>query len=87
MIPSGSRSARPWPSARPCTTSAPPSACPSPNWPCGPPLTEDDIERIEEGGTEPTIPLQRRLAAALNADVHLTAGHNLGSVWFETHAA
>ena len=23
-------------------------------------LTEDDIERIEEGGTEPTIPLQRR---------------------------
>jgi ribosome-binding protein aMBF1 (putative translation factor) len=31
-------------------------------------LTEDDIERIEEGGTEPTIPLQRRLAAALNAD-------------------
>jgi hypothetical protein len=26
-------------------------------------------------------------AAALNADVHLTAGHDLGSVWFETHAA
>ena len=39
-------------------------------------LTEDDIERIEEGGTEPTIPLLRRLAAALNADVHLTAGHH-----------
>lgn len=50
-------------------------------------LTEDDIECIEEGGTEPTIPLLRRLAAALNADVHLTAGHDLGSVWFETHAA
>ena len=44
-------------------------------------------ERIEEGGTEPTIPLLRRLAAALNADVRLTAGHDLGSVWFETHAA
>ena len=50
-------------------------------------LSEDDIECIEEGGTEPTIPLLRRLAAALNADVHLTAGHDLGSVWFETHAA
>jgi hypothetical protein len=50
-------------------------------------LTDDDIEHIEEGGTEPTIPLLRRLAAALNADVRLTAGHDLGSVWFETHAA
>ncbi|MCW2891858.1 MAG: putative transcriptional regulator, family, partial [Actinomycetia bacterium] len=34
-----------------------------------------------------TIPLLRRLAAALNADVRLTGGHDLGSVWFETHAA
>jgi transcriptional regulator with XRE-family HTH domain len=50
-------------------------------------LTDDDIERIEEGGTEPTIPLLRRLAAALDAEVRLTAGHDLGSVWFETHAA
>jgi transcriptional regulator with XRE-family HTH domain len=50
-------------------------------------MTADDIECIEEGGTEPTIPLLRRLAAALNADVRLTAGHDLGSVWFETHAA
>jgi len=50
-------------------------------------MTDDDIECIEEGGTEPTIPLLRRLAAALNADVHLTPGHDLGSVWFETHAA
>ena len=32
-------------------------------------------------------PLLRRLAAALNADVRLTGGHDLGSVWFETHAA
>jgi transcriptional regulator with XRE-family HTH domain len=50
-------------------------------------LTGDDIECIEEGGTEPTIPLLRRLAVALNADVRLTGGHDLGSVWFETHAA
>ena len=49
--------------------------------------TADDIERIEEGGTEPAIPLLRRLAAALDADVRLTAGHDLGSVWFETRAA
>jgi transcriptional regulator with XRE-family HTH domain len=50
-------------------------------------LTADEIECIEEGGTEPTIPLLRRLAAALNADVRLTSGHDLGSVGFETHAA
>jgi hypothetical protein len=25
----------------------------------------------------------RHLAATLDADVHLTAGHDLGSVWFE----
>jgi transcriptional regulator with XRE-family HTH domain len=50
-------------------------------------MTVDEIGCIEEGGTEPTIALLRRLAAALNADVRLTAGHDLGSVWFETHAA
>ena len=50
-------------------------------------MTADEIECIEEGGTEPTIALLRRLAAALDADVHLTAGHDLGSVWFEPHAA
>jgi transcriptional regulator with XRE-family HTH domain len=50
-------------------------------------MTDDDIECIEEGGTEPTVPLLRRLAEALNADVRLTAGHDVGSVWFETHAA
>jgi len=32
-------------------------------------------------------PLLRRRAAALDAEVHLTAGHDLGSVPFETHAA
>ena len=50
-------------------------------------MTADEIECIEEGGTEPTVALLRRLAAALDADVHLTAGHDLSSVWFETHAA
>jgi transcriptional regulator with XRE-family HTH domain len=50
-------------------------------------MTDDDIERIEEGGTEPTVPLLRRLAAALNATVHLTSGHDLGSVTFQTLAA
>jgi transcriptional regulator with XRE-family HTH domain len=50
-------------------------------------MTADEIECIEEAGTEPTIALLRRLAAALDADVRLTAGHDLGSVWFEPHAA
>ena len=50
-------------------------------------MTVDELECIEEGGTEPTIALLRRLAAALDADVRLTAGHDLGSVWFDPHAA
>ena len=50
-------------------------------------MITDEIECIEEGGTEPTIALLRRLAAALDADVRITAGHDLGSVGFETHAA
>src|SRR5258708_308013 len=50
-------------------------------------MTTDEIECIEEGGTEATIPLLRRLAAALDADVRLTPGHDLSSVGFETHAA
>ena len=50
-------------------------------------MTDDEIESIEEGGTEPTIALLRRLAAALDADVRLTPGHDLGSLWFESHAA
>ncbi|WP_194891185.1 helix-turn-helix domain-containing protein [Catenulispora pinisilvae] len=50
-------------------------------------LSEDDVECIEEGGTAPTVPLLRRLAAAFDAEVHLTAGHDLGSVWFESSAA
>ncbi|MGW0768523.1 helix-turn-helix domain-containing protein [Streptomyces sp. NPDC002671] len=50
-------------------------------------MTQDDIECIEEGGTTPTIGLLRTLAAALDSDVRLTAGHDLGSLWFEAHAA
>jgi transcriptional regulator with XRE-family HTH domain len=50
-------------------------------------MTNDEIECIEEGGTEPTIPLLRRLAAALDADVLITAGDDLDSVGLETHAA
>lgn len=50
-------------------------------------MTADEIECIEEGGTDPTIALLRRLAAALDADVRLTPGHDLGSVGFESHAA
>jgi len=50
-------------------------------------ISVDDVECIEEGGTEPTIALLRRLAAALDSDVRLTPGHDLGSVWFEPHAA
>jgi transcriptional regulator with XRE-family HTH domain len=50
-------------------------------------MTADEIECIEEGGTEPTVSLLRQLAAALDADVRLTPGHDLGSVGFETHAA
>lgn len=50
-------------------------------------MTTDEIECIEEGGTEPTIALLRHLAAALDADVRLTAGHDPGSMWFEARAA
>ena len=49
-------------------------------------MTADEIECVEEGGTAPTIALLRR-PAALDADVRLTSGHDLGSVWFEPHAA
>ncbi|MEV4322273.1 helix-turn-helix domain-containing protein [Microbispora rosea] len=43
-------------------------------------MAEDDIECIEEGGTAPTVPLLRLLAAALDADVRLTPGHGVGSL-------
>ena len=41
-------------------------------------ITGDVIECIEEGGTEPTIALLRRLAAALDADVR---GRLLSASW------
>jgi hypothetical protein len=50
-------------------------------------MTADEIECIEGGAIEPTIALPRRLAAALDAEVRLTAGHDLGSLCFEPHAA
>jgi transcriptional regulator with XRE-family HTH domain len=50
-------------------------------------MSIDDIECIEEGGTEPTVALLRRLAEALDADVRLMPGHDLGSLRFEPHAA
>lgn len=37
-------------------------------------MTGDDIERVEEGGTEPAVPLLRRLAAALNSSASRHAG-------------
>jgi ribosome-binding protein aMBF1 (putative translation factor) len=42
-------------------------------------MTVDDVECIEEGGTEPTIALLRRPAAALDSDMRLTPGHDLGA--------
>ena len=83
---SGSPSGNPWPSAKPSMTAAPPWARPPPKSHCGQGMTTDQIECIEEGGTEPTITLLRRLAA-LDADVRITAGDDLGSVGFEAHAA
>ena len=49
-------------------------------------MTVDELECIEEGGTEPSVVLLRCLAAALDSDVHRTAGHDLGSVRFEPRA-
>lgn len=50
-------------------------------------MSSGEIERIEEGGTEPTVALLRTLADALDADVRLTAGRELGSIWFEARSA
>jgi transcriptional regulator with XRE-family HTH domain len=50
-------------------------------------MSTDDVECIEEGGTEPTVALLRQLAVALDADVRLLPGHDPGSLRFETHAA
>jgi hypothetical protein len=58
----------------------------SPAWP-GADMTTDQIECIEEGGTEPAIALLRRPATTLDAAVRLTAGHDFGPVRFEPHTA
>ena len=50
-------------------------------------MTGDNTERVGEGGTGPAVPLLRRLAAALNASVQLTPGHDVGSVSFQILAA
>jgi transcriptional regulator with XRE-family HTH domain len=50
-------------------------------------MSVDEIECIEEGGTEPTVALLRLLAEALEADVRLTSGHDFCSIGFEAHAA
>lgn len=50
-------------------------------------VTDNEIERFEEGGTESAVPLLQLLAAALNATVHLTPGHGLSSVSFQAPAA
>jgi transcriptional regulator with XRE-family HTH domain len=50
-------------------------------------MTPAKIECIEEGGTEPTVTLLRSLAAALDADVRISPGDELGSMEFEAHAA
>jgi transcriptional regulator with XRE-family HTH domain len=50
-------------------------------------LSENEVECIEEGGTEPTVSLLRCLASAFNAEVILTADHDLGSVRFHTRTA
>lgn len=50
-------------------------------------MPQDEIECIQEGGTQATVGLLRVPAAALDADVRLTAGHDIGSLSFEAHAA
>ncbi|MFZ3593922.1 helix-turn-helix domain-containing protein [Streptomyces sp. BH104] len=50
-------------------------------------VSEDEVECMEEGGVQPTLELLRRVAAALDADVRLTAGHDLGSLLFEARVA
>jgi hypothetical protein len=50
-------------------------------------IQADDPERmaIREASIR-ALALLRHLAAALDGDVRLTAGHDLGSVRFDTHA-
>ena len=86
-IPSGSPSARPWPSAKRSETQRRALGLSVAELAGRADRTADEIECIEEGGTEPAIALLRRLSAALDADVRLTSGYDLCSVWFDPHAA
>ncbi|WP_370412839.1 helix-turn-helix domain-containing protein [Streptomyces fradiae] len=49
-------------------------------------MEPDEIERIEEGGTEPSLELIERLAEALHAEVRLTPGPS-PAIRFEPPAA
>ncbi|WP_030022760.1 helix-turn-helix domain-containing protein [Streptomyces monomycini] len=50
-------------------------------------LGEDEIERIEGGGTVPTLPLLRRLAGAFDAQLDLSIDSDELSLSFVPHAA
>src|SRR6202034_2798806 len=47
-------------------------------------MTADEIECIEEGGTEPTVALLRRLAAALDATCASPLGTTSAPSWSKT---
>jgi ribosome-binding protein aMBF1 (putative translation factor) len=50
-------------------------------------LTTEDIDRIEGGGTCPTLPLLRTLAAALDASLDVSIDTDDTRVSFVPHAA
>jgi hypothetical protein len=51
-------------------------------------MTDDDIERIEEGGTEPTIPLLRcSPPPSTPASASPAETTSAPPVWFKTRAA
>ncbi|OKI05019.1 hypothetical protein A6A06_10135 [Streptomyces sp. CB02923] len=50
-------------------------------------LGEEEVERIEGGGTVPTLPLLRRLAGALDAQLDLSIDSDEVSLSFVPHAA
>ncbi|MEV1010421.1 helix-turn-helix transcriptional regulator [Streptomyces sp. NPDC049881] len=50
-------------------------------------LSLDDIERLEGGGTPPTLPLLRTLSAALDAKLDMSVESDDTHVSFVPHAA
>lgn len=50
-------------------------------------LTEDEVEAIETGGTEPTLELILALATAMNAAVRLDPADGATPIRFEARAA